>query len=156
MPDADPGNLDRLHDIVIPAPVPWWPPAPAWYAVIAIVLVLVAVSVWRLLAWRNRNRYRRDALRELNRLGGNAPLAAIAEVAKRAALAAFPRERVAALSGEAWLAFLDANGRTSDFTQGAGRALGDAEYAPGPHPAPPELIAVVRHWIMHHRADRSC
>ena len=25
------GSLDRLHDIVTPAPAPWWPPAPAWF-----------------------------------------------------------------------------------------------------------------------------
>jgi hypothetical protein len=156
MPDTDPGSLDRLHDIVVPPAVPWWPPAPAWYAVIAIGCVLIAVLVWQLVAWWNRNRYRRAALRELDRLGANAPLAAVAELVKRVALAAFPRERVAALSGDAWLRFLDASIGATDFAQGAGRALGGTEYAPGAHPATPELVAVVRHWISHHRADPSC
>ena len=156
MPDTDPGSLDRLHDIVGPPAPPWWPPAPAWYAVIAIGCVLVAVLVWQLAAWWNHNRYRRAARAELTALGANPSVAAVAELVKRVALGAFPRERVAPLTGDEWLKFLDASGRTSDFTQGAGRALGDAEYTAGPHVAAPELLAVVRHWISHHRADRSC
>lgn len=156
MADTDPGSLDRLHNIAVPPPVSWWPPAPGWYAVAALALVLVSVLVWQLVAWRIRTRYRRAALAELDTLGGNAPVAAVAELVKRTALAAFPREQVASLTGDDWLRFLDASGSTVSFAQDAGRALGDAEYAPGPNPATPELLAVVRHWIAHHRTDRSC
>jgi hypothetical protein len=74
---------------------------------------------------------------------------------KRVALAAFPRERVASLSGQEWLAFLDATGRTDAFTHGPGRTL-ESGYEPGRHRASPQLFAAVRHWIKRHRTDLPC
>jgi hypothetical protein len=156
MVSADPGSLDRLNDIVPPPAPPWWPPAPAWYVVGALVLVLVTLLTWQLITRWNRNRYRREALAKLKALGDNAPLAAVAELVKRVALACYPRDRVASLTGEEWLRFLDESGQTTAFAQGAGLALGDAEYAPGSQAASPELLAAVRHWIRHHRTDRPC
>jgi hypothetical protein len=156
---TDPGSLDRLHDIVTPPPAPWWPPAPAWYALGAIVFVLLAVLAWRGIAWWVRNRYRRAALAELPKLEAAAgeadTLPALAELVKRVGLVAFPRERVAALSGDEWLAFLDRTGATDTFTRGPGRKL-EAGYEPGTHRVSPELFAAVRHWIQHHRADLPC
>jgi hypothetical protein len=40
-------NLDRLHDIVVPAPVPWWPPAPGWYVVLTVALIIALYLVYR-------------------------------------------------------------------------------------------------------------
>jgi hypothetical protein len=155
----DPGSLDRLHDIMAPPPAPWWPPAPAWYVLGAIVGVLVAVAVWRAVACWLRNRYRRAGLAELAALETAAPGShtspALAELVKRVALAAYPRERVASLSGGAWLAFLDATGGTDDFTRGPGAAL-EAGYEPGAHGVSPGLVAAVRHWVKHHRAGLPC
>ncbi|MBN8910366.1 MAG: DUF4381 family protein, partial [Rhodospirillales bacterium] len=56
--------------------------------------------MWKTIARWRRNRYRRAALRELGRLPrtGNV-VPALAALLKRTALAAFPRERVAALTG---------------------------------------------------------
>src|SRR5262245_63229264 len=108
MDDIDPGSLDRLNDIVVPPPVPWWPPAPAWYAVGIIVLILLAVLAWQMIAWRMRTRYRRAALAELATIDTRSShaLGAVAELVKRVALAAFPREQVASLAVDVWLAFL--------------------------------------------------
>jgi hypothetical protein len=155
----DPGSLDRLHDIATPPPVFWWPPAPAWYALGAIMVVLLVVLAWRVVAWRLRNRYRRAALAELAELEATAGepriLAALAELVKRVALAAFPRERVASLSGVDWLVFLDASARTNAFTHGPGRIL-ESVYECGANRADPELFAAVRHWIKYHHTDLLC
>src|SRR5262245_40065720 len=108
--NPDPTSLDRLHDIVAPPAAPWWPPAPAWYWVLAFVLVLVVALVLdRLLRWQ-RNRYRREALAELfqqevalyNPVRRAAALEGLAALLKRTALTAFPRNQVATLTGPAW------------------------------------------------------
>jgi lauroyl/myristoyl acyltransferase len=42
-------------------------------------------------------------------------ISAMAELLKRAALTAFPRDQVARLTGPAWFTFLDCTGRTTVF-----------------------------------------
>jgi hypothetical protein len=114
----DPASLENLHDIVVPGPVPWWPPAPGWYVLGFLVL---ATAAWLLIRaavkWRN-NRYRRDALEELTRLeqlsrdvdSRTTAIAQAGELLKRVALAVWPREVVAGLSGGRWLEFLQQTG----------------------------------------------
>jgi hypothetical protein len=152
----DAGSLDRLHDIVVPGAVPFWPPAPAWYAVGIIGLALLAVGVWKAVDWWLRNGYRRAGLAELLALEGDGAQSSttsqVASIVKRVALVAYSRERVASLTGEAWLRFLDATRGTHDFIEGPGRLL-EAGYEPGRHAASAELFAAVRHWITHHRTD---
>lgn len=159
-PAADPGSLDRLHDIALPPPAPWWPPAPGWYAAGGVSVVLLLAAAWSTVAWWRRTRYRRAALAELAHIPptGN-PVPAVAAVLKRAALAGFPRERVASLTGPGWLTFLNHTGGTDGFASPPGTALGDAEYAPGPAPPAADadrLIALARAWVRHHRTDRPC
>ena len=48
---------------------------------------------------------------------------------RRTALAAFPREQIAPLSGAAWLAFLDRSSGGTEFSRGPGRWLASAPYA---------------------------
>ena len=69
--DAKAGSLDRLVDITVPEPISWWPLAPGWWVVTAIVLLaIVAALVVMVRRWR-RNAYRRAALAELDSLGEN-------------------------------------------------------------------------------------
>jgi len=49
-----------LRDIHLPEPVGWWPPAPGWWALLA--LALAGAAAWGWLAWRRRTRVRRAAL----------------------------------------------------------------------------------------------
>jgi hypothetical protein len=100
---TDPASLDRLHDIALPPEVPWWPLAPGWYAVIALVLaaaVWLSCRAWK--RWRS-DAYRRAALQELKSLQ---TAAAIAELLRRTALAIAPRPVIAELTGSAWLDWL--------------------------------------------------
>jgi Domain of unknown function (DUF4381) len=164
--NTDPTSLDRLHDIIMPAPLPWWPPAPAWYWILGIVLVLLLALVVRFFLLWQHNRYRREALAELRRHESslNDParraetLSAIAELLKRVALTAFPREQVAALTGPAWFSFLDKTGGTTDFSSGTGALLQDASYDPRKALALDDtelnhVIGLVRGWIRGHRRD---
>jgi hypothetical protein len=97
-------NLDRLHDLVLPPVVPWWPPAPGWYVVIALALAAAAWAIrgaWK--RWRS-NAYRREATRELASLDSST---AIADLLRRTALAIAPRAEVAEMTGASWLDWLD-------------------------------------------------
>ncbi|MEJ1972502.1 MAG: DUF4381 domain-containing protein [Lacunisphaera sp.] len=164
--NPDPASLDRLHDIVAPPSVPWWPPAPGWYYVIVLLLVLVLVLAICGLIHRQRNRYRREALAEFarqeKRLGDPAQrvaaLAVLAELLKRAAVTAFPREQVAALTGPVWFSFLDQTGRCTFFSRGEGARLEAAVYDPAgamqlDEAAARVLAQRVRHWLRHHRIN---
>ena len=108
----------------------------------------------RALSHRRANLYRREALALLP--APSASLASLPELVKRTALSAYPRESVASLTGESWLAFLDRTGNTKAFTQGPGRRLVDLAYAPEATIPPgerTELIATVRQWIEHHSTE---
>ncbi|MCJ7816022.1 MAG: DUF4381 domain-containing protein [Xanthomonadales bacterium] len=122
----DTGSLQNLNDIVLPGAVPWWPAAPGWYvlaAVLAIALTILATRWWNT---RSRNRYRRQALAELaviRRSKTGDAVQRLPTLVKRAALAAWPRERVASLSGAGWHRFLDESAGGEHFGAGAGVTL---------------------------------
>lgn len=155
-----PGSLNRLHDIVTVPPAPWWPPLPAW----DVLAVLLLTGLTLLIAWgvirRRVNWYRRAGLLELQRIeqapsADSTALIELAELVKRIALVAYPRQNVAALTGAEWLQFLDRTSDTTDFTQGPGRQLGEVYDRSASAPRQ-ELMDVVRRWIGRHRRDAGC
>jgi len=151
----DAADLSHLADIVVPPPVSWWPPAPGWWILGAgLVLALVIIALVAVRRYR-RNAYRRAALAELAAIGSVADpagAAAVSSVLKRAALVAYPRADVAALTGENWLAFLDRSAATSDFTSGPAAGLARAAYG-GPPAQGPDILAAARRWVKRHRAE---
>jgi hypothetical protein len=166
--NTDPTSLDRLHDIVVPPPSPWWPPAPAWYWILGTVLALLLVLLVRSFLHWQRNRYRREALAELARQEKAlrdpnqraATLATLAELLKRAALSAWPREGVASLTGSAWQDFLDRTAATTAFATGPGAVLERAVYDPRvadelSEDQLQEIITTVRYWLKNHRTPRE-
>ena len=129
-------SLQNLHDIVVPDPVAWLPPAPGWYAVgLSLLLVLGWFSVSKYLAWK-RNQYRREALAEFGelktQLAANSRyqqlLPELPRLVKRTAMAAYGRDLVASLTGDEWLGFLNNTGSTMLFTEGKGRLLNECSY----------------------------
>ncbi len=130
MQQVDPASLSRLHDIVVPDPVPFWPPAPGWYAVLAVLAAALVLLLWRRVRRWRRDAYRREAVAALELVARSGDWVGMAEVMKRTALAVFPRASVASLSGEAWLMFLDRTGNTTAFTGGPGRCLTTLTYDP--------------------------
>lgn len=159
----DAASLQNLHDIVTPGPLPWWPPAPGWYLLIAAVAIALLVLLWKV--WRQwlRNRYRGEALRELARIGQGGPAGDLREVPvllKRAALSAWPRETVAGLVGEDWYRFLDESAQTDRFRGGAGILLDCLAYRTGADPALAEeeaaaVLDAARMWLKRHHVPRE-
>ncbi|TWT73119.1 DUF4381 domain-containing protein [Allorhodopirellula solitaria] len=95
----DAGSLDNLRDIAELPPVPWWPPAPGWWIVMAVLTLALCYAIWKCwLHWR-ANAYRRAAMAELESAATTVHIAAIL---KRAALVAYPRLDVASMTGAQW------------------------------------------------------
>ena len=154
--NADPGSLENLHDLVMPVPVPWWPPAPGWFIVSAVLVMVLGWWLIRAIQQWQSNSYRREALVLLGKIDGSG--AELPILIKRVALSAYPRERVASLTGEEWLAFLDQTGHTDAFTTGAGRWLARVAYEPQltASLSPTELNGLrtaVRDWILRHQPE---
>lgn len=103
--------LSALHDIHLPEPGGFWPPAPGWWLVALAALILAAVGVLLLMRKRRRNRWLRQALRELtNAEQSQQPawqqLQQLNHLLKRAARARYPAQHPESLSGERWVSFL--------------------------------------------------
>jgi Ca-activated chloride channel family protein len=145
-----------LIEIPLPAQIGLWPET--WAARIAAVLIILGLiaAIWRFARTRHANRYRRAALAELDRImhGPQPSAGALELLLRRTALAVFPREAIAPLSGPAWLAFLDKTYGGHEFSGGVGRTLALSPYAPqlaGSEAIAP-LADLVRRWIRTHHA----
>ncbi len=164
-PADTPSALKPLQELPLPEPVSWAPQTIGWAAVAFLLFVTVVWAGW--MGWRRykRERYRRVALAELAEIEvalndaqrRTHALAAIPSLIKRTSLAAAPRERAAALSGDEWLAFLKrTRGR---FDERSGALLTLVSYAPDEQIAsitPLEvetLVSVTRDWIQRHHVE---
>lgn len=38
--------LDGLHDVIVPNQVSWWPLAPAWWVIIAILMLALGITIY--------------------------------------------------------------------------------------------------------------
>lgn len=143
--------LEELAEPPAPPPVPMTPQTAGWAVLAALlVLAIAALVAWRVRRYR-ANAYRRAALTALAAAGDDP--AAVSAIVRRTALAAWPREAVAGLAGEGWLAFLDRTGGDGAFAGGPGRALLDAPYRDGT-PAP-GLAEVAAGWVRRHKVDAA-
>jgi Domain of unknown function (DUF4381) len=165
VPSGTPDTLRALQELPLPTPVSWAPQTVGW---LAVGLLLAAAVLWGARrGWRHyrKQRYRRVALAELERIEANlkdaarrsAAMAAIPQLIKRTSLAAAPREHVAALTGDEWLAFLK---RTHDhFDARSGALLAIVSYAPRDRTANiqddelDKLVKMTRDWIQHHHVE---
>ena len=159
-------SLTNLRDIVEPAAVTWWPPAPGMVLVAVLVLLwaIVAVFLWSR-RWQN-NAYRRSALHDLaaieeqvrSPLTRTAGIRQLSVLLKRVALAAYPRAEVASLTGNKWIAFLDQHISGDLFIKGPGQVLTAAVTEPNPGADLTDsdcdgMIQAVRRWITGHRME---
>lgn len=147
-----------LIDIPLPHEVGLWPETWASRIAVVVLLVTAGVAIWRFISYRRANRYRREALAELTRITSardtapNELAVQLSLLVRQTALAAFPREQIAPLSGAAWLAFLDHSSGGTEFSRGPGRWLASAPYArTEPNDSQrPALIELTRRWIRGH------
>ena len=139
--EATEDPLSALADIHLPADVSWWPPAPLWWLLAALVLAAIGYGMWRLfLRWEHMQR-QKVALAEVSQAlhtwqaeqatntdAGLALLHSCNSILKRVALVHYPQADVAALHGRQWLEFLDRSGTTNAFTSGPASVLAAGSY----------------------------
>ena len=145
---------EDFNEVVSPEAVNWLPQTPGWYVVGAIALAYAARYSWRRLRYWYRNRYRKEARQKLAILEHNgAAVAAINQVLKLSALAAFPREEVARLSGTPWVDFLNSRCEAPVFDSEQAQLLAEAVYTDRQLDArvSNDLIAASQAWLNLHR-----
>jgi hypothetical protein len=135
-----PQTLD-LRDIHLPEPVSWWPPAPGWWVLFAVLCLLAAAAYISRKIYKSKQ-LNRDIKSELEQIrnqysntGNRAELAqALSILLRRACISFYPERDIAGLTGENWLAYLDEScgGSTAGkkFRSETGRILLTAPYLP--------------------------
>ncbi|MEM7433344.1 MAG: DUF4381 domain-containing protein [Pseudomonadota bacterium] len=148
-----------LRDLHLPDAISWWPLAPGWWGLFAIIAIVFFFWLHFYLRRRAKGAPRRFALRELDRLADdyrqdrNAVRfgARASELLRRTMLAYAPRTDVASLTGDAWLEWLDRDLARPVFVNGPGRQLLELPYR---DPAAAvelddleQLVAAIRHRV---------
>ncbi|HMH14667.1 MAG TPA: DUF4381 domain-containing protein [Edaphobacter sp.] len=149
-PTANP-SLAKLHDYYQPVQPSWIPQTIGWYVLFAIcALLFFWFSIHAIRRWLT-NRYRREALREL----ATTTPAQFSALLKRTALAAWPREKVASLSGDAWLQFLGDVAATESFRSPPGNRIEELAFSGGTTSREDEqaLRTIATEWIRRHRVQ---
>ncbi len=122
----------KLKDIHLPDPVGWWPPAIGWWLLL-VLIPLFAALLW----WFYKRVIQQSALKTAQKLlddikeGGGADLQRLQQLSawlRRVAMTISGREKVAGLTGEAWLKELDKSVEGAPFSEGIGRCLVEAQY----------------------------
>jgi hypothetical protein len=158
-------QIAHFNPVQTPETVTFWPVTIGWYALAGLVFLLIVLVVYRQYRRWRRNQYRRTALKALNSLEAQllspatrqSAIVQLSELLKRVALKVFPRQQVAGLSGEAWLAFLSRTGRNTNFMEDAGKLLLEAPYQSSQaiqslsEDRLKALIALAGKWIGGHR-----
>jgi hypothetical protein len=142
-----------LRDIHIPE-ASWCPPAPGWWV---LALLLTAASIFIAYRWYTRHHRRiiNAALQTLHTIeqqyqnDKDTPHLAqnLSALLRRIAISRYPRHDIAALTGEAWLLWLDKDLPEPGFSQGPGRILVTAPYQSNPQTDANELLNLCRNWI---------
>ena len=150
----NPDLLSQLRDINTTPAVSWWPPAPGWWLLAVLVLLLLAWLGRRglksfqiqkrrkqMLAWIEHLNTAIDAQRE-----PQAYLSTLNRIFKLVALRAFPERHCASLAGQEWVDFLVAqigDTDTADFLD----VLATGPYDPAPQFDADTLSELTRLWI---------
>lgn len=114
--------LPVLEPLYEPEPVVFSFETPAWYVLLALVLIALIFVLWK---WYNSYRsmeYRRVAIKKLEEIqlsvsSESATVSTVQITLKQVAMFTYGRPAVAAMFGMEWLQFLEQTGKQTPFTQ---------------------------------------
>ena len=153
----NPDLLSQLRDIHLAAPVSWWPPAPGWWVLALLVLVLLLWAGRRMLARFRLHQRRKQMLGWVDHLNENIDpnrnpqeyLSTLNRIFKLVALRAFPDQQCAVLNGQEWAGFLIEKMKNVPSAESLG-VLASGPYDPAPGFDPDQMCELTRHWIKQH------
>jgi len=128
-------NELTLRDIHLPDASLWWPPAPGWWAALALLLLLALSIPWMIRRLRHKP-VNRLCLQELKTIrqrldageSKNAVLRDTAALLRRTLIAYRGREGFAASTGATWVTQLQALGTDETFSQAQLELLAHRRY----------------------------
>ncbi|MEZ9660576.1 DUF4381 domain-containing protein [Vibrio sp. 10N.261.52.F3] len=98
-----------LSPVIAPDAPTWWPLAWGWWAVTITAITLIALVFFIVKRRKNNQQAKQEALSYFSNSQSPDDLSPskAQDIVRQAALSYFPREKIAGLSGDDWLTFLD-------------------------------------------------
>lgn len=156
MNTPQPPNTSQLplRDIHLPDPVSWWPPAPGWWILLGLAILLPLLVLW-LRKRRRKIHLHQEAQQALETIlqdyeqhqDRHRLLQELTALLRRIALSYGEREQVAAITGEAWILELHKLSGQEVFDRHSQRLLTQAAYMAETPARLEPLVEQLRSWI---------
>ena len=153
--------LNSINPVIMPEQISWWPQTLGWYLVLCLFLLGLACWVWSWSLARQKDAYRRRAIRkidDLQRLSGQneqnkqEALRQLSKVLRQVALVNWQRRSIVPLTGRSWLKFFNDTGSEQPpalLTELA--YLPSVELSAIPESTTVELFRWSKQWVTEHR-----
>lgn len=150
-------SLDNLHDIVPLEEIGFFPLAPGWFILFALLLTIIFHLSIKIYKYYKNTRYRREAKKELNiyKKVSNENSILLLSLAKRVGITAYTRKAVAHLSTNQWWDFIELNSKVkinSALRQEINLLLYDSTFIIDAS-LYKKLKKLIKLWIISHRVD---
>ena len=145
-------SLDNLHDIIVPDSIGFFPLSTGWMIMLIISLALLFHWIVQTYKQYEKTRYKREALKAMEKENG---LLELLSLAKRVGIAAYGREKIALLTGDAWWDFMEAHSHVNvenTLRDEIAKCLYDASYSMDSKMLT-EVNTMVSVWIKTHKVD---
>lgn len=152
--------LAQLADIHLPPAVGFWPPAPGWWILTAVLLTLIIYGAQKYLRYSRLHKVCDHALAELElcyqklaQADGNPEqlqlrfVNEVNSVIRRVALVHFPQSGIASLDGSAWVDFIQEKGESSTMSEEIAAALSFGRFKQRCEVDANALHTFARQWI---------
>lgn len=152
--------LSELADIRVPGEISWWPLAPGWWVLLAVLVALAVYGAWRMQKRLILQRRLGGAVNEVTKARKALSVAGennmdqrliyvntVNAVLRRVAMMHFDHNSVAGLSGQQWINFLREHDKAGLLTPELAEVLSQGRFAPRCDVDADALEHMAREWI---------